>query len=58
MTTRYVDGTAPDQNPAQKPQEGAQQQEAGISGTTHSRKRTSKESHKAHIESIRELLRK
>lgn len=38
--TNYVSGTEPSQNPAQNPQETTEQANAGISGTTHSRKRT------------------
>jgi hypothetical protein len=54
--TRYVTGTEPNQ-PAQNPQEATEQTNAGISGTTHGGKRTTQERARAHIESIKGLLR-
>lgn len=56
MTNRYVEGTEPTQ-PSQKPQEGTEQQSAGISGTVISGKRTSKESARAHTDAMRKLIR-
>jgi hypothetical protein len=54
--TKYVTGTEPNQ-PDQKPQEGTEQPNTGISGTTHGGKRTTQERARDHIESIKGLIR-
>jgi hypothetical protein len=56
MTHKYVAGTEPNQ-PDQKQQEGTEQATTGISGTVHGGKRTTQERARAHIESIKGLLR-
>lgn len=56
MTKQYVTGTEPNQ-PGQKPQEGTQQPNTGISGTAHGGKRTSPESALAHTDAMRKLIR-
>jgi hypothetical protein len=56
MTQRYVTGTEPNQ-PTQKPHEGTEQANTGISGTVHGGKRTTQERARAHVASIKGLLR-
>jgi hypothetical protein len=56
MNKQYVTGTEPNQ-PVQQPQEGTEQTSTGISGTTHGGKRTTLERARAHVESIKGLLR-
>jgi hypothetical protein len=53
---KYVTGTEPNQ-PAQKTQEGTEQASSGISGTVHGGKRTTQERARAHVESIKGLIR-
>jgi hypothetical protein len=52
----YLTGTEPNQ-PAQKPQEGTELPTTGISGTTHGGKRTTQERARAHVETIKVLIR-
>jgi hypothetical protein len=54
--TKYVTGTEPNQ-PAQKTQEGTEQTTTGVSGTVHGGKRTTQARARAHIETIKGLLR-
>jgi hypothetical protein len=56
MNKKYVEGTEPSR-PVENPQKATEQANTGISGTTHGGKRTTLERARAHVESIKGLLK-